>query len=75
MPPVDRFYTEVVGCKELPRPPFPFGGAWLQAGSNLVIHLIQEDPSVPHKKPSNWEVSSKTMMLLSQGQQSATPHV
>ena len=51
-----RFYEEVIGCKELPRPPFPFGGAWLKAGSNLIIHLIQEDPSVPHKKPSNWEV-------------------
>ena len=52
-----RFYEEVIGCKELPRPPFPFGGAWLKAGSNLIIHLIQQDPSVPHKKPSNWEVS------------------
>lgn len=40
-----RFYCQVLGCCELPRPPFDFPGAWLHAG-NVQIHLIQtpEDP-------------------------------
>ena len=32
----------MLGCKLLPRPPFTFGGAWLKAGRNLTIHLIQQ---------------------------------
>src|SRR5262245_19217417 len=35
-----RFYTEVLGLEVLPRPDFPFKGAWLRAG-NQEIHLIE----------------------------------
>lgn len=40
-----RFYTEVLGFEQLARPGFPFGGAWLKAGG-LILHLIEQDPSV-----------------------------
>ncbi|MGH9313473.1 MAG: VOC family protein [Vicinamibacterales bacterium] len=34
-----RFYAEVLGLKELPRPPFNFPGAWYQVGDR-TLHLI-----------------------------------
>ena len=34
-----RFYAEVIGLRELPRPPFDFAGAWFAAGDSQV-HLI-----------------------------------
>jgi catechol 2,3-dioxygenase-like lactoylglutathione lyase family enzyme len=34
-----RFYAEVLGLRELARPPFDFGGAWYDAGGQQV-HLI-----------------------------------
>jgi len=40
-----KFYTGVLGFRQLARPGFPFGGAWLQAGG-LNLHLIERDPSV-----------------------------
>ena len=36
------FYENVLGLKKLPRPNFPFGGAWLGVGSN-AIHLISSE--------------------------------
>jgi catechol 2,3-dioxygenase-like lactoylglutathione lyase family enzyme len=36
-----RFYVEVLGMREVPRPPFSFAGSWFQAG-NTQIHLILE---------------------------------
>ena len=44
-----HFYTEVLGFADGPRPPFPFPGAWLYAGStadyaNAVVHVIGLDP-------------------------------
>lgn len=36
-----RFYVDVLGLEELPRPDFGFPGAWLQAGSQQ-IHLLQQ---------------------------------
>lgn len=39
------FYRDVLGMNVLPRPDFPFGGAWLDAGNGRQIHLIEA--SVP----------------------------
>jgi catechol 2,3-dioxygenase-like lactoylglutathione lyase family enzyme len=36
-----RFYVEVLGFKEISRPPFAFRGAWLY-GAGIQIHLIEE---------------------------------
>jgi catechol 2,3-dioxygenase-like lactoylglutathione lyase family enzyme len=35
-----RFYTEVLGLREIARPPFDFPGAWFQVGSDQQLHLI-----------------------------------
>jgi len=37
------FYRDLLGMRELPRPDFPFGGAWLDAGAGRQIHLIEAD--------------------------------
>lgn len=37
------FYRDVLGMRELPRPDFPFGGAWLDAGAGRQVHLIEAD--------------------------------
>lgn len=37
------FYRDVLGMEELPRPDFPFGGAWLDAGAGRQVHLIEAD--------------------------------
>jgi catechol 2,3-dioxygenase-like lactoylglutathione lyase family enzyme/uncharacterized protein YunC (DUF1805 family) len=36
-----RFYVDVLGMREVPRPAFSFGGLWFQAGTTQ-IHLILE---------------------------------
>jgi catechol 2,3-dioxygenase-like lactoylglutathione lyase family enzyme/uncharacterized protein YunC (DUF1805 family) len=36
-----RFYVDVLGMREVPRPAFSFAGSWFQAGSTQ-IHLILE---------------------------------
>ena len=47
-----RFYVDVIGLAEGPRPEFPFPGVWLYAGpvsewSNAVVHVIATDPARP----------------------------
>ncbi|HUL49102.1 MAG TPA: VOC family protein [Gemmatimonadales bacterium] len=37
-----RFYREVLGLEEMPRPPFDFPGAWYRVGSGQ-LHLIVHD--------------------------------
>jgi glyoxylase I family protein len=37
-----RFYGEVLGLREIPRPDFDFGGAWYELGDRQ-IHLIVHD--------------------------------
>lgn len=35
------FYRDVLGMALLPRPDFPFRGAWLDAGNGRQVHLIE----------------------------------
>jgi catechol 2,3-dioxygenase-like lactoylglutathione lyase family enzyme len=35
-----RFYLEVLGFREIPRPPFTFPGAWFDIGNGQQLHLI-----------------------------------
>lgn len=39
-----RFYTEVIGLTEGPRPPFDFPGYWLYAGEHPIVHLMGYNP-------------------------------
>src|SRR5579885_1873325 len=34
------FYREILGLREIPRPPFSFPGAWFAAGDSQQLHLI-----------------------------------
>lgn len=46
-----KFYVGLLGMEEVPRPAFPFHGAWFRAGVTL-IHLIEEhDRSGPAGYP------------------------
>jgi catechol 2,3-dioxygenase-like lactoylglutathione lyase family enzyme len=38
-----RFYGDVLGLKEVERPPFPFEGAWYEMGDGRQFHLIVHD--------------------------------
>ena len=39
LPQAIAFFTDVLGFKQIPRPAFPLGGAWLNAGT-VEVHLI-----------------------------------
>jgi catechol 2,3-dioxygenase-like lactoylglutathione lyase family enzyme len=42
-----RFYIDVLGLSEGPRPNFPFPGVWLYLGDKDVIHIVGIDPDDP----------------------------
>ena len=48
-----RFYAEVIGLRELPRPAFDFPGAWFAVGESAQqLHLIMHDrPTLRTGKP------------------------
>jgi len=46
-----RFYREILGMKEIPRPPFPFPGAWFQIGDSQQFHLIVHNRATFRDKP------------------------
>ena len=39
-----HFYSDVLGLREIPRPPFDFDGAWYAVGDGQ-LHLIVHQPS------------------------------
>lgn len=46
---VKRFYTELLGFKDGPRPDFAFGGAWLYKDEFPLVHLsVTDDPDMEH---------------------------
>lgn len=47
-----RFYIEVLGAREISRPPFSFRGAWLYL-SGIQIHLIESDEAPDSPPPIN----------------------
>lgn len=48
-----RFYGEVLGLEQVPRPSsFTFGGAWFRAGRDEV-HLIARDDTTQHDPPQD----------------------
>ncbi len=44
-----RFYVDLLGLRDLPRPDFDFAGAWLQAGDQEV-HLLGIQSGKPLKE-------------------------
>jgi catechol 2,3-dioxygenase-like lactoylglutathione lyase family enzyme len=44
-----HFYGTILGLREIPRPPFDFGGAWYKVGSQ-EIHLIVHPPTLTMRR-------------------------
>ena len=40
-----KFYRDVIGLKEGPRPDFDRPGFWMYAGNKPVVHIIKTDPN------------------------------
>jgi len=45
-----RFYGELLGLREIPRPDLPFAGAWYEVG-DAQVHLIVPPPGAPLGAP------------------------
>jgi glyoxylase I family protein len=65
-----RFYVEVLGLEEIPRPAFAFPGAWLRSGGQ-EIHLIRQEnhqaPEGQHFAFRVDDVDAATAALIAQG--------
>ena len=46
-----KFYREIMSIEEIPRPPFPFPGAWFQVGDSQQLHLIVHSRATFREKP------------------------
>ena len=46
-----RFYVDVLGMQEVPRPAFSFAGSWFQAGKTLIHLILEHDLSGPAGYP------------------------
>lgn len=63
---VDRslaFYRDVVGMTVLPRPDFPFGGAWLDAGGGRQVHLIEATVPADHGQHVAFRVDDLDLVI------------
>jgi catechol 2,3-dioxygenase-like lactoylglutathione lyase family enzyme len=55
-----KFYTKVLGMRQVERPEFPFPGAWLQMGETM-FHLYGGDAAKTHA--GNYKYSQKVSPL------------
>ena len=54
LPAMHKFYNEILGLPEMPRPHFPFPGYWFEAGQDHQIHLAKvSDTHVKHSISDN----------------------
>jgi glyoxylase I family protein len=44
-----QFYREILGLREIPRPNFPFQGAWFQVAGRQELHLILAHTDVTYR--------------------------
>ena len=44
-----QFYREILGLREIPRPKFPFQGAWFQVAGRQELHLILQHTDVTYR--------------------------
>ena len=47
-----QFYEGILGLKEIPRPPFDFGGAWYELGAGQ-LHLIVHPPTLTMRRTTD----------------------
>ena len=41
-----QFYGEMLGLEEIPRPNFPFDGAWYRVGNREIHLIVSRDPTL-----------------------------
>lgn len=46
-----KFYEEILGLKEIKRPPFDFPGAWYQVGDRQLHLIVHSKSTFREKKP------------------------
>src|SRR5262249_48244513 len=51
-----RFYEEVLGLVNGPRPPFDFPGAWLYSEGHPVLHLNDISPTDKPQRPDSGDI-------------------
>ena len=72
-----RFYCEVLGFEEMPRPDFPFPGHWLGVNGKIQVHMAQHGVpnaelyflgSAPHSATDNSGVVDHIAFLATEPQ-------
>jgi catechol 2,3-dioxygenase-like lactoylglutathione lyase family enzyme len=48
-----RFYEDVLGLENGPRPNFAFPGAWMYSEGRAVVHLVDISPTSEQQKPDS----------------------
>jgi lactoylglutathione lyase len=48
LPAMRRFFVQVIGLEDGPRPPFPFPGHWLYSEGTALVHLAQASAEPGH---------------------------
>ena len=48
-----RFYEDILGLENGPRPNFAFPGAWLYSEGRAVVHLVDISPTDEPQKPDS----------------------
>jgi len=69
-----KFYEEVLGLTEVPRPPFDFGGAWYQLGVGQ-LHLIVHPPTLTMRRTAEIDAKDGHLALRVASYQAAVEHL
>jgi len=48
-----RFYVDILGLENGPRPNFSFPGAWLYSDGRAIVHLVDLSPTSEPQKPGS----------------------
>jgi catechol 2,3-dioxygenase-like lactoylglutathione lyase family enzyme len=70
-----QFYSEVLGLKELPRPPFDFGGAWYALGDAQELHLIVHPPTLTMRRTTDIDAKDGHLAIRVRSYQETLEHL
>jgi catechol 2,3-dioxygenase-like lactoylglutathione lyase family enzyme len=55
-----RFYQDILGLTEIPRPTLPVAGAWFRVGDRQELHLVVGDPQATFRITRGWIPTTST---------------
>ena len=70
-----QFYGGVLGLKELPRPPFDFGGAWYTLGDGQQLHLIVHPPTLTMRRTTEIDAKDGHLAIRVKSYQQTLEHL